>query len=1030
MAATDAFFPAEVAHARARGEFRWVVTLFAGFAGDASDAKVSELVDRVFTLQERYGGYLAGIDFGDKGGNLLLYWGAPTGRENDVERAMGVALDLSDRSLLTVRAGITRFLMYAGFAGATDRATYSCYGRGVNLAARLMTAAAPGQIWVDETVVPSASRAFALAPVGRLAFKGFDDRRSVCRLRGRSERGSRLAYQGRTVGRSAELARLAAFMEPIRADARQSERRFAGAFVIYGEPGAGKSRLAHDFHQRFASEGTLYWAECPSDELAVRSMQPFRRYLREQLGQTATRTAAENLRSLDEALEEIDHALDVSGAPEAPVVRTELERTRFALAALLDLAPPGSPWPELAPELRFENAVLGIKALLCALSLLHPVVVFLDDIQWLDEDSRRTVAALTRGTERFRIAILGTSRLDDRAEKPRLSLPREVPSEDLDLAPLDGASVREIAEQVVAGPVDTAWVEFLSAKTGGNPFFAEQLALHLAEQGRLEVGAPPRGSLEELRDLPGTIEGVLVSRLDRLPVPVKHVVQTASVLGFEFDRLVLEHMLSHDPELDGRLREAAGAAIWSAVTELEYVFRHNLLRDAAYEMQLRSRLREQHRLAAAAYEVLFPVETERPYEKLAHHYGEGGVPDRWRDCLEKAADAARAAYANDAAMRDYGKLLDAAIDPARRVDLAVKLAGVCLLTGRLDRVEALMRDASAASASVADSGREAQALALLGQTIWRQGRHAEGLATCRSAAEVARRIEDWAQCAEALRNAGIVLDLLERHDEALATLDQALDAADRCGERIARAKVLSGLAVAAWNAGDRDRCLRCHQQALGLYRALGDLNGVAASLGNIGVVFRNRGDVGEARRCYAEAVEVFEKIGSRIGAARTLFNLGNIHRYLGEPEPAIPYFERAEARARDSGEKAMLCRIVYNHAVALADVGQVERSRALGAEADALATALEWDDFAIACRILAARLAAPADRAGAIAQIEKLRAMSADDWMTPLADHELWRLTGDESHRMLAIAWYRAAMERTGQIEYQWMHDRLRDLER
>ncbi len=206
------FVPKEVAAYPVSGEFRHAVSLFIRFAQEPEAAEIESLIDKAFELQDRYGGMLNRLSFGDKGTNLLLFWGAPTSHENDIERALGYALDLRAEAGLEFSAGITYRIAHAGFVGGERREDYTCYSRGVNLAARLMMAAPMGAIWLDAPAAERARDAFELAQVGALSFKGFEDRQTVYALSGRRHNpAAALRWRpGRSPGRSCEVVRVCA----------------------------------------------------------------------------------------------------------------------------------------------------------------------------------------------------------------------------------------------------------------------------------------------------------------------------------------------------------------------------------------------------------------------------------------------------------------------------------------------------------------------------------------------------------------------------------------------------------------------------------------------------------------------------------------------------------------------------------------------------------------------------------------------------------------------------------------------------
>jgi len=126
----------------------------------------------VFELLDRYGGMVSKIDFGDKGSNVLLLWGMPVKYENDIERALNSILSLQSMTSIPVNAGVTYQIAHAGFIGSPYLEDFTAYGRGASLAARFMTQAARGEIWVDEQIYRRSQNLFEFDDLGALTFKG------------------------------------------------------------------------------------------------------------------------------------------------------------------------------------------------------------------------------------------------------------------------------------------------------------------------------------------------------------------------------------------------------------------------------------------------------------------------------------------------------------------------------------------------------------------------------------------------------------------------------------------------------------------------------------------------------------------------------------------------------------------------------------------------------------------------------------------------------------------------------------------
>jgi class 3 adenylate cyclase len=358
------------------GEFRPAVNLFISIPQDGNqEFDLEPFLQHVFSLQDLYGGLFSRVDIGDKGTNLLMFWGAPVAQENDVERALNLFLELLKESRASMKAGITYRLAYAGYMGGKLQEEYTCYGWGVNLAARLMTAAAPGEIWADEEIARRAERRFSFQHVGQQKFKGFAQEQNVFKLLNRKEDVS-LAFGGKFFGRESELETLSRFIGPVWSG------KFAGILTIFGEPGMGKSRLVYAFQSsKIFTENKILWAFCQADDIVRQSLNPFRYWLKHYFNLSETMDGTERRQAYDQKLDEV-----IASIPDDELAQS-LDRRRSFLGDLVDLHWPGSLFEQLDAQGRFENTTIALSTLLRAESLRQPVILLLEDTHLLDNDS-------------------------------------------------------------------------------------------------------------------------------------------------------------------------------------------------------------------------------------------------------------------------------------------------------------------------------------------------------------------------------------------------------------------------------------------------------------------------------------------------------------------------------------------------------------------------------------------------------------------------------------------------------------------
>lgn len=909
-----ALVPAEILTMTARGEFRQVVTLFVNMQGDPSEAELERVMTAVDRLLAEYDGYLCRLDFGDKGCNLLLFWGAPVAHENDIARTLDFALALRAASPRPLRMGITYRLVYAGFAGSALRAEYTCYGLSVNLAARLMMQAPWGEIWLDEAVMTRAA-GFDAAGIGRFAFKGFSDEQAVFRLDGRDAYASAIPfYQGELVGRAAEQARIEEALAGL------EHGRFGGALVVQGEAGIGKSRLTHAALGEVADATGARVFLCQTDEILRQPLNPLRYMLRRAFQQHPALSEADNRRRFEAGMQRLLRRTAV------PALKDELARTASFLGALLDLFWPDSLYAQLEPDLRFDNTLDALRALFQVHASAQPVIVHIEDAQWLDAETEQFITRLLRSADAVPLALVLTSRA---ALDPALF--GEVDPTVVELGSLAPTAVASLTAHLLNDTPAPELVTLLQTRSEGNPFYVEQLVRYLQEQKLLRGTARGVVAATGDRDLPADIQAVLIARLDRLSREVRDVVQTAAVLGREFEVRVLSEMLRHDRELGLKLEVAEGAAVWSALTELRYIFRHALLQDAAYQMQLESRLAALHRLAANAIEDAHADELSPHYADLVYHCGRGRDNGRERSYARLAAEQAASRFANADAIRYFSRALDLTPDEAIRERFEL-LSGRCAIFHLTGDREAQLADLRALEGVANQLDAAARAAVLSAYTDFALEtadypgliRYAERtIAAAQAAGDIGLELRGMTQWANGLYRMGDSDGSLAKLQAALAICDQVRDTVDI---RLIESSLHKSLNVTYVRLGQyelaRDHILR----SIALSESAGDVRTLGNGYNNLALVHYFTGDYEAARAQTLKGLEMAERVGERSSMCLFTSNIGVISYKIGDVETAERYYERALAMQRDIDDAYSQVMTLNNLGVLHMDRGEFERA--------------------------------------------------------------------------------------------------------
>jgi predicted ATPase len=551
-----------------------------------------------------------GVD--DKGATMVAAFGLPpVAHEDDPVRAVRAALGIQAQlRRLGVRyaIGVATGRAFCGSVGSDLRREYTMIGRVVNLAARLMQTAP------DEVVCDYATRQVAEA---KLTFEALPPRRvkgvalPVAVFRPGGERRAR-ARSRSLVGRTNERGLLSERLAALR-DGQ------GGTLLIEGEAGIGKSRLLDDLVEQAAGQRvrTLVGA---AD--AIRSTTPYH----------AWRPVFESLFDLT----------DVSG-PEARRGRVlewlrgrpDLERLAPLLGDVLPLdLPPDELIGQLQGQVRADNTRRLLIGALRAASEEQPLLLVIEDAHWCDSSSWALAWLVAQRIPKA-LLVLALRPLAEPlpAEYQRL---RQAPgSQQLRLDPLPADDVAALVQQrlgVTSVPQPVA--DLIGEHAGGNPFFSEELAYALRDTGAITVSdgtcrIAPGADLEAL-SLPETVQGVVLTRIDRLEPPQQLTLKVASVIGRSFAYRLLRdiHPIASDrvalPDQLDSLRRRNLVLIEAPEPQLAWMFKHVITRDVAYDLMLQSQRQPLHRAIAEWYEQ-HQVELPRFYPLLAYHWARSGV---------------------------------------------------------------------------------------------------------------------------------------------------------------------------------------------------------------------------------------------------------------------------------------------------------------------------------------------------------------------------------------------------------------------
>ncbi|HWC06903.1 MAG TPA: AAA family ATPase [Gemmatimonadota bacterium] len=687
------------------------------------------------------------------GDGLLALFGAPLAHEDDPLRAISAAIAIRDAigSIgLAATVGINTGEVYVGRVGGEAHREFTAMGPVVNLAARLQSKAEPGQILTGEATYRLARRAFGFSPL-TLEIKGVPHP-VVAYAVGEPLPRPELArgiegLSAELTGRAREIARLVEALEGLDSGGR--------AAAIVGEAGVGKSRILLEVRNR-SEAGVVgdrsdppVWLEgrCFESTLST-GYGPFVDLLRSHFAWRVREDQAEREARVTRALEPMVSAgnLDAERAGDLESVLQHL------LAA--GGGTPRGPLAGASPELIRDQIFRAVRDFLRALADRHPVVVVLEDLHWADTLSIELAATLLDDLEEVPALLLCAYRPEagPRIELLEGALERVSAGRRLriNLRPLSVDQTRGMLSSLLGGEaLPESWRSAILEKAQGNPFFVEEVVRSLVDDGRIVRGnsgwqvAP--GPLE--LEVPATVQGIVLSRIDRLSEPIKGVLQCASVIGRAFGTELLSAVSDGPLDLEVALRDLENhdlIYLEKTVPVEEYSFRHVFTRDTVYRSLLKARRAALHRTVGEAIERLYADRLDEHIEALAHHFERSTDDRKAAEYLVRAGEKATAAYSNEEAF-----------------------AG---LERALERLDGLSEEHEA---WVIEARRRIRVC--LGDLLERTGRHDEAVASYR-AVLAGMTSPDPPARARLLRRIGASLQVQRRFPESLAAFQEALDA--------------------------------------------------------------------------------------------------------------------------------------------------------------------------------------------------------------------------------------------------------------
>ena len=821
--------------------------------------EVREIMSRVFAeitqIIKKYDGFIERF-IGDA---VMAVFGIPRAHEDDPVRAIRAAMEIhaavesfspqfADRigRSLTMHTGINTGLVVTGEVNI-EKGTHGLTGDAINLASRLEGIAKAGEIVVGPDTYRQVLRWFEFEDLEPVQVKGKVDPVSVYKAISILEPQEAIqrmhGVQAELVGRDAEMDLLMEAVENLK-------QRKGSIISIVGHAGTGKSRLVREFKARLSPE-EIQWHEGH----AYPYTKNMAYYPLTNLLTYAFRIREDD--KPDQVREKVETGVQtlIWDKPEA----------KHYLGSLFSLS-----YAEIdgvSPEYWRDRLQKSVQKILEAVASRGPTVILFEDLHWADAAFIELLHLLLRKVQLPVLFLCIYRPIFSLFPDGELEAPAW-PHRKIDLRELPWDKTEEMLQSLLNSthlPDELSY--FIKEKVEGNPFYLEEVINTLIETGTLvpDSGNWKLTGLLDLKNIPTSIQGVLTARLDRLEKEAKRILQEASVIGRAFFYKVLTRITAMPPPLDKYLSGLESLDIIRARSrepDLEYIFKHALTQEVAYNGLLKKERQEIHERIALAIEQLFQDRLPEFYEILAHHFRKGRSTDKAVAYLMKVGDKCLAKFALNEAHQSFQRAYELLMANPQQfpdwditfIKLLNRWSFVLYFQSDYNGIYRRLSKHEKTAHNLNDRAVTAMYYAWLGWSYFGMEQYEKGEEFLFKALDIGEEIQDQKIIAYVYTWHSWTLTTLGRFNEAIEFGKKAIQLAEDFDLDIyIHFKSMGGVAHAYWYSGDRLKSLEEGRKLVEFGKSRGSIPAITFGYMEIGASYLTDGD-------FVKAIEWFDLI--------------------------------------------------------------------------------------------------------------------------------------------------------------------------
>jgi predicted ATPase/class 3 adenylate cyclase len=959
------------------GERKQVTVLFADIRGSTSllegldPEEAQKIIDPVLRVMmesvHRYEGTVNQV----LGDGIMALFGAPLAHEDHAVRGCYAALAMqeemrryrrklgqSEESGLQIGIGVNSGEVVVRSIDNDLNIDYSALGHTTHLAARMQELADGGTTLMTASTLRQAEGFVQVKSVGAVQVKGVSrpvEAFEVVAATTARTRVQAAATRGLTplVGRQTELEVFSKLVE-------QAASGKGQILAMVGEPGMGKSRLVHEFTRHQLRPG---WLVLEGASVSYGKATPYfpliemlRHYFHIADGEGSENTRDQvvmHILELDNMLKDaIPPILSLLGAlPDEKITPPATDHNW--LIRLQDIGAMIKHFNLMDPQQRRRRTLDAVKRVLIRESQRQPLLAVFEDLHWVDNETQAFLDSLMESLPMAHILVLVNYRpgyvhtWNDKTYYTQIRID-----------PLQPTSAEELLQHLLGSNKDLVPLkELLIHRTEGNPFFTEESVRSLAETGVL-VGEKrayrPGLRIDEIR-IPSTVQNVVADRIDRLPIEMKHLLQTAAVIGVIVPLPLLRAVAAlAEDELRGHLAHLQAAEFLyetKLFPQLEYTFKHALTNEVVYGALLHERRTFLHARTVNALEEMARNTSQDYSEMLAQHAFHGELWEKAVAYLRQAGTKAMARAANLEAVVFFERALDALTrlpdgfeKLEQAVDLRLELRNALFLSGEFKRLYRYLQEAESFAEALGNPRKLGRVLNFLITYYGLIGEHDQAIELGKRALVLNRGNLELSTVThyymgQAYHFTGQYYQSMDMLNHALAAVSDESHKYERLGTAIiisviCRVWLVQCLAqLGSFQAGPSQA-----QEAIQIAEEANHTYSLAYAYCSLGIVLLLKGDLVPAIAALEKCQRICEVSEIKVLSTHIGSHLGCAYALSGRLTDAMPLLEKSDEQSTRIGRKAGQSLRVTWHGQACLLAGDLDNALKHAKQAVALAT--------------------------------------------------------------------------------------------